>query len=461
MVFVELTSGFLQGYYLPLFGALTTHFSITDADITWFTALQSLAAGVCVPVLAKLGDIAGHRRVLVVAVLAVLAGTLVTALSSDYRLVLAGRVLVGPLAVWLPLEVALVHHRLDGVTARRAVGMLVSALTLGAVVGTLAAGALASVLDLTAVLLVPAVLVAACAVVVLTVVPESTVRTHPHVDVVGFAGLAVVMVALLWGLRSAQTGGFAAATTVVPLAAALVVLVGWVAWERRTEVPAVNLRLLTSRALWPVYSTSFLFGMVLFGTQTVLTTFLTAEPGRAGYGFALTPGRTALVTALSALTAAVGASAFPALARRVGMPGVLAAGCLAGAAGNLLLLGGNASLPLVVVAVVVSGLGSGLLLGCLPAYAAEASPPDQTGIATGVYNSLKTLGGAAAGAVFGVVLAAFAVEGSRNSSLGGYETVWAICAGAFLLCLPLLAVLRGRRAETTGTTGTTTTTTTP
>ncbi|MCT9820839.1 MFS transporter [Microbacterium sp. W1N] len=451
LVFVELTSGFIQGYYLPLIAAIAGHLSVSDADITWFATLQTLAAGVSVPILSKLGDIFGHRRVLRIAIAVVLVGTLLIALAPNFTLVLVGRVLMGPLAVWLPLEVALVHNRITGETARKAIGMLVAALTIGALIGGLAAGALGTAIpNLLVVLMIPAVIVAVCLVIVWTLVPESTIRTNPKIDVLGFVLLALFMLALLSGLRLAQTVGFADAATVALLVGAVILIVVFVVWELRAKVPAVNIRLIASRALWPVYLTAFVFGMVLFGTQTLITTFLAADPSVNGYGFALVPGTLSLFTAGSALLGAIGASTFAFLARGIGMRNVLLAGVLLNIVGNGVLALLHDSLPAVIAAFVVNGLGSGLLLGALPALVAELAPADETGIAAGVYNSLRTLGGAVAGAVFGVVLASFLVPATHASSVGGYATVWTVCASLFVLAFIALLFQRSPQRHAAG-----------
>lgn len=443
LVFVEATSGFIQGFYLPLFGVLGKHLGVSDADITWFNTVQTLAAGVCVPVLSKLGDIFGHRRVLRGAIIAVLIGTLLIALSPNYQLVLLGRVIMGPLAVWLPLEIALVHNRISGDTARKAIGMLVSSLTFGLVLGNLSAGlATTAIHDFTVVLLIPAVIVALCMLIVFLLVPESTVRMASKIDYLGFAGLAVAMITFLWGLGQAQSKGFASPAVLVPLGIAVVATLIWVYWELRAKAPAVDLRLMTSRRMWPVYVTSFLFGVVIFGTQTIKTTFLAANPSIVGYGFSLEPGTISLFTAANALLATVGAVSFAPLSNKIGMRGVLFLGATTGVAGNVMLIFFNQELWQMVASTLVSGLSAGILLGALPALIAESAPRDQTGIASGLYNSMKTLGGSASGAVFGVVLTSFAIAGTKASSLGGYIAVWSACAVAFLLCLVALAFIR-------------------
>lgn len=449
LVFVELTSGFIQGYYLPLFGNIAAHLRVSDADITWFNTVQTLAAAVCVPILSRLGDIFGHRLMLRIGIVAVFAGALLTALAPNLPVMLIGRVLIGPLAVWLPLEIGIVHSRIQGQSGRRAVGMLVSALTIGAVLGSIIGGFLGVALPIVPALLIPAAVVLACAVIVFTVVPESTTRTRSRIDWLGFVLLAVGMLTILMGLRSAQSAGFGSPTTILTLVAAVVIVVGFILWELRAPSPAINVRIVASRALWPVYATAFLFGITLFGTQTIMTTFYAADPAKVGYGFGLSSNMIGLLTATSSLVAAVGAAIFASIAAKIAMRGVLMVGVGLAAVANILLATGHDTIGLVIASVVLSGFGGGLLLGALPALVAELSPATETGIATGLYNTLKTLGGSVAGAVFAVVLSAFVLPGTKASSIGGYVTVWIICAAGFLLAFLLLMLVRVRGTQTT------------
>ena len=77
---------------------------------------------------------------------------------------------------------------------------------------------------------------------------------------------------------------------------------------------------------------------------------------------------------------------------------------------------------------VIAGLGSGALVGAMPAAAAAAAPPGQTGIAAALTNTTNTIGGSFASA---------AVTATA-SSLGGYLTVWSICAAGALVAGVLL-----------------------
>jgi MFS family permease len=180
LALVELTSGILQGYYVPLISDIVRHLGIHDADYNWFEAAQLLVSALVVPVLAKLGDMFGHKRILLVATALTAVSTWVLAFSGDFVSYLLAFALQGFYVVWLPLEVALIFDRgrRTGTAAsgtRRAAGLLVVALELGAILGAVGAGLLFEALggNVTLTLLVPAFAVTLVFFAILFGVPES------------------------------------------------------------------------------------------------------------------------------------------------------------------------------------------------------------------------------------------------------------------------------------------------
>src|SRR5881397_153400 len=75
LVCVEIASGVLQGYYTPIYSDIADHLSIKDADVNWFEAAQLVVSALLIPPLARLGDLVGHKKVL-------LLSTAITALGS-------------------------------------------------------------------------------------------------------------------------------------------------------------------------------------------------------------------------------------------------------------------------------------------------------------------------------------------------------------------------------------------
>ena len=66
LAFVEFTSGVLQGYYTPMLTDIARHLGIHDADVNWLEGTQLMLSALVVPAFAKLGDMIGHKRMLLV-----------------------------------------------------------------------------------------------------------------------------------------------------------------------------------------------------------------------------------------------------------------------------------------------------------------------------------------------------------------------------------------------------------
>ena len=140
LVFVEFTSGVLQGYYIPLLTDVARHLDIHDADVNWLEAAQLMLSAIAVPILAKLGDLYGHRRMLLLSAAVTAAATVVLAFAQSFPVFLIAWAVQGVYAAWLPLQVALIYNRSRGLAdpaaqTRRATGLIVAALQFGAIVG--------------------------------------------------------------------------------------------------------------------------------------------------------------------------------------------------------------------------------------------------------------------------------------------------------------------------------------
>ncbi|TPW70646.1 MFS transporter [Schumannella sp. 10F1B-5-1] len=444
---VELASGILQGYYVPLISDIVRHLGIHDADFNWFEAGQLLLAAATVPLLAKLGDMFGHRKLLLgsIAVTALAAWALV--LAQDFTTFLIAWSLQGVAAVWLPLEVALIFDRgrRTGTAAsatRRSAGLLVVALEVGAIAGALGGGRLFSALgeQVAPTLVAPAVVVSLVFFAVLFGVPESEPLPGRRLDGGGFALLALSLILITGGLTFLRLNGPGAWWVWACMLAGLLVLVPWARHELRHPDPGIDLRTLGRRAMWPVQLTAGLFGISVLGAQVPLSTYAGTDPAN-GYGLGLDAGDRSIVIGIYLVALIVGAAVFAALSRRVRPRSMLLVAALLVAAGYLLFVPFHLQLWQVLTNMVIVGLGGGALVAALPSAAAAAAPRGQTGVATGLTNTTKTIGGSFASSIFGVVLATGA--GVTVASLAGYLTVWIVCGiGALAAFGALLLVPR-------------------
>ncbi|GAA3038556.1 MFS transporter [Microbacterium dextranolyticum] len=457
-VVVELVSGILQGYYVPLFSDIVLSLGIHDSDVNWFEAAQLLLSALVVPVLAKLGDLYGHKRILLIAAILTAGATWWVAFAASFWSFLIAWALQGFYVVWLPLEIALIfergRRRQHGTsTTRRAAGLLVVGLEAGAIIGALAAGRVfAATGDLTTTLVVPAVAVTLVAVVIWLGVPESTPHVSPDgprsLDTWGFVilawGLLLITGGLAWMRMIGELRLDAGAWwwVVLLIAAGIGVLVWFVVYERRQKDPAIDIRVLARPEMWPVQVTAFLIGISLLGAQGPLSTYAGTDPA-LGYGLGLDATDRSNLIGVYLVSLIVGAVAFALTSRRASPRVVLIIAALLVGVGYALFLPFHLETWQVIVNLSIAGIGAGALVGALPAAAAAAAPMGQTGIASALTNTTKTIGGTFASAVFGVVLAAGVgtVASQTAASLGGYLTVWTVCAaGGFIAAVLLLFV---------------------
>ncbi|MFB7336970.1 MFS transporter [Streptomyces adustus] len=242
-----------------------------------------------------------------------------------------------------------------------------------------------------------------------------------------------VLVALLLGIGQGSHWGWTDARTLGLFTIAVVACAVWTRVELRVAEPLVDLQLITRRDLLPVYVAAFMVGVAVFGAQTAASLFVAGPPKLLGYGFGYDTLGIAWILLPSGLCALLAAGVSGRLAKTVRSRTLLAGGGVLMCAGYLVLTALHDQPWQFVVANCLIGFGTGLCLSAMPALILDASPADRTGIATGIHNTTKTIGGSVASAVFAAVLTALTLPGTQVPTENAYRTVWACCAGVALL----------------------------
>lgn len=457
LAFVEITSGILQGYYVPLTSDIVTFLGLSsDADFNTFEGTQLLLSALVVPILAKLGDMFGHKKILLVS-------TVLTAIAS-WALVFS----VGPIAfgiawtfqgfytVWLPLEIALIFDkgRKSGsaaATTRSAAAYLVVALEAGAIVGALVAGRAFAAFGgnenivgaMPATLAIPAVAVTLAFFAILLFVKESTPLPGRRLDAFGFSLLALSLLSVTSALTFLKVNPLNTWWIWALLAVGVALLWPFVRHCLRVDDPAIDIRVLRQPTMWPVQLTAFLVGISLLGAQAPLSTFAGTDPETAGFGLGLSATSRSLLIGGYLISLIIGAVLFPRISRLSTPRRALIQAAALVALGYGVLIFWHVDVIAVITCMVVAGIGAGMLMGAMPSAAAAAAPVGQTGIASAMTNTTKTLGGSFASSVFAIVLPIGAVQVAGSTAAGqlGYQIVWAICAMGALVAVALLYVV--------------------
>jgi MFS family permease len=434
LVLLEFASGLLQGWMSPLLPSIVQHYDITAADANWVTAVYLLSSAVCVPLMSKLGDRYGHRRLLIAATTLVAVGSVVVAVAPTFGLLLLGRAVQGPLGAFLALEFAIVRER-AGDRAGRAIGLLVGSLAIGGSVGLFLAGVIRESLSLTATLWLPAVVMIAMVPVVALLVPETTVRTPGRIDWTGAGLLSVGLLLLIGAVGNGGVWGWGGVRTVGALVGGLVALAVWLLVERRVAHPFVDLTVVLRRGLALPMLAGLWLGAELFGSTAASALFL-GLPTSTGYGLGRTAGQIGFILLAFGAAAFVGTWLAPRLAERIGARRGLLLGSLLTAGGYLLTALAHGSVTQFAIWQVLVGSGNGLVLATLSTAVVTHAAAGAVAISSGMFNTVRTVGGAVSGAAFVAVMGAFVTRvpgtATTTTSETGYVTVWLICAALAL-----------------------------
>ncbi len=449
LVLVEFASGILQGYYTPIYPQIAEHLSIAEGDINWFEAAQLIVSALCIPLLARLGDLIGHKRVLLISTAVTALGSWWLAFAPTFSTFLIGWAIQGAYIVWLPLEIAIIHRRTRStgrqeLLTRRGAAILVGSLELAVIIGAVTSGLLVGSMDMNILLALPAIVVTAVFFVILAGIEQVPGESSGGIDWTGLGLITVALGVLMGGLVFLRLDGAGSPRGWLTIAVAVAAFVVFWRFEQRHPEPIVDVQLLSSPAQWPVQLTAFLFGIPVLGGQIPLSTYAQADPAERGYGLGADPAFISTLIGLYVVTLAIGAFTLPLTTRLLGgVRRALIVACSLVGIGYLLWLPFHDHTWQALINMGIAGLGSGALVAALPAAAAAAAPPERTGIATGMTNGIKTVGGAIASAIFAIALTATGsldATAEKVAPLSGYFTVWAVCAGAsFLAALALMA----------------------
>lgn len=454
---VEIASGILQGYYTPIYSDIADHLRIADGDVNWFESAQLIIAALAVPFLSRLGDLHGHRRVLITATLITAAGGWLIAFAPGFWTFLIGWALQGAYTVWLPMEIAILHERSreapdQPALVRRGAALLVMALEVGVIVGALSAGALQPIWGMTAILSIPAAATTLALVAIVLGVRDESAPASGRLDLPGTGLLSLGLLLVLGGLVVVRLQGLTSPVAWVLIALGLAVLVWFVRFERDCASPLIDVRALAAPGMWPVQLAAALFGMSVLGAQIPLSTFARTDPADAGYGLGVDAGAIANLIGLYVVAMAIGALLSPIAARRLGVRSMLVGAALVVALGYATFIPLHEALVHAMLAMGVAGLGSGALVAALPAAAAQVAEHGGTAEAAGLTNATKTVGGCIASALFAVALAStgsISDPAAGHAPMSGYLTVWAICSGSALLAALALSRLPAADRELT------------
>jgi EmrB/QacA subfamily drug resistance transporter len=421
----------LQSLVIPVLTTVQHQLHTSQSSVTWVLTAYLLSASIMTPILGRVGDMTGKKRVFVATLIALAVGSLLAAVASSITVMIVARVIQGFAGGMLPCAFGIIRDEFPAERVPGAVGTIAALTAVGAGLGIVVAGPLVSALDYHWLFWLPLIFTVIAAVAAIVFVPESEVRTPGRISWLPAVLLSGWLVALLLALSEAPSWGWGSGRVIGLIAGALVLAAGWLFAELRAATPLIDMRMMRQTAVWTNNLVGLLIGVGMYATFAFLPEFV-QTPSIAGYGFGASITQSGLMLLPSAITMMAVGMFTGRLTRKLGGKLLVIAGCLVGCASMLMLAFAHSAQWEIYFSNALMGVGFGLAFSAMSALIVAAVPPSQTGVASGMNANIRTIGGSIGSAVMAsIVTSQLAPTGLPKES--GYTTGFAVMAAGLLL----------------------------
>ncbi len=438
---------------LPALPTIAVEYHASIAETSLLISLYTVFGVAVMPIVGKLGDIYGKRRVLLYVLGAYLAVATTTSFAPTFELVLVSRFFQGVGLGVYPLAFSLAREEFPRPLVPRAQGLLSAVQVAGGAAGILGGAVVTSAFGWQANyhLALPCILV--LAVLTYLLVRESpNLKPGARLDYAGAAGLGACLTAIVLGLSEGATWGWSSAATLALILGGLSALVPLTLYENRQKEPVFDLNLLRQRNVLLSNVITLAYGVAGYIAFQAIT-YLLELPRPGGYGLSLFQTGVALlplVVVLLPVALAVGA-----VIPRYGVKPFLYLGGLFGVAGYLLLSVAT-SPPEVGAFLTVYAVGGGLVAVALQNLLVLSLEKSEMGLGTSLNTSFRYIGQSLGAPLAGAILTTYVAVQSANGHALQLPTraAFQYCfylAGAAFVAVGLVAILAreviGRRAS--------------
>jgi EmrB/QacA subfamily drug resistance transporter len=423
----------------------------------WIVTAYALAFGSLLLIGGKLGDLFGRKWTFVGGLIGFSVASFLGGLAPSFGVLVAARALQGAFGALLaPSALSLLTVTFaDSPERPKAFGIFAAVATAGASVGLLLGGALTDALSWRWCLYVNLVIAIPAAFFALRLLVNEAQEHRPRIDFLGAMLACGGLFALVFGFSEAETKSWGATETIVSLVAGVVLLFGFVLWQRRVSVPLLPLHIVWHRARGGAYLSIIIAGSSIFAVFLFLTFFMQQNLGYSPLktGVAFLP-----MTGLIFLVApTVQTKVLP----RVGVRPIIMTGMTLGAVAMLAffarLTPSSTYVGSVLPGLIIIGIGMPCIFA--PSFATATLGVDrhEAGVASAMVNTCQQVGGAVGTAVLSTIFATSASNYASShagatgleatSQVHGYTTAFYAAAVMFLIGLLVAAFVLPRRIQ--------------
>ncbi|RSM83875.1 MFS transporter [Kibdelosporangium aridum] len=398
---------------------LSADLGASPQDIQWILDSYILVFAGLLLTSGSLGDRFGRRKIMIIGLAAFGASSLLAAFATDPTQLIIARTVMGiGGALIMPSTLSILITVFDDKERPKAMAVWSAAATVGFVGGPVLGGALIAWFWWGAVFLINVPIAVLAIIAAVALMPESK-GPWQKPDPLGAVLSALGMTAVVWTIIELPKYPFSDPNVLVPLGIAVVSLIAFVVWEKRTPSPMVPLNLFKARnfsggSLALTLSQIGNGGLMIVVTQ-YLQFVLGFTPTEAGLAF--------LPMAVGSLVCnGLGAT----LGQKIGNRLMAAIGLSLYAVAFFWMstLSSDAGFLPIGAALLVLGCGGGLAVPAAIAALMGTVPPEQAGVGSALNDTIQQLGAALGVAALGSILSGvFTAEMPAGSPVSIGESI--------------------------------------
>jgi MFS family permease len=391
----------------PSLPKIASDYGVTIAEVSLVISLYTVFGTAVNPVIGKLGDIAGKKRVLIFVLIIYCVMVSITSFTNNFTLLLASRTVQGIGLGIFPLAFSLVREEFPREMVPRAQGILTAMFGAGAGFGLPIGAFIANSYGWQTNYHVALPFIVALTILIYFTVRESSI-TDPNarLDYVGAVWLGAALGAIVFGLSEGSTWGWTSAAVLGLVFGGFAFLIPLTLYERRVSEPILNLQLLGIRNVMVANVLAITSGTALFIAFQAITFQLELSPP-AGYGFdILTTGIYLLPLAIAILVVAIPLGR---VVPKYGVKPFLYGGAVLGGLGFYLISTATTA-SLIAAYLVVASAGMGMLLVPTQNLLVLSVKRREMGLTTSLNTVFRNMGSSLGAPVAGSLMSTFVVS---------------------------------------------------
>lgn len=438
-----------QTMVIPLLPDFPKILGVSADDASWLVTVTLLTSAVATPIVSRLADMFGKRRMMLISMTMIVAGSLVAAIGGNFVALLIGRGLQGFAISMIPVGISIMRDELPKEKVASATALMSATLGIGSALGLPLSGLIFEHLGWPAIFWLSAIVGVLLIIAVAVVVPESSVRTRGKFDFLGAVMLSTALTAILLAISKGARWGWTSELTLLMFVIGIVTLALWFPYELRVTQPMVDLRTSAKRPVLLTNVASILVGFSMYANN-LSTTQQLQMPKISGYGFELGVMAAGLCMIPAGLAMVFFAPVSANITKRFGAKITLIVGGTVLALAYIARVFLTGSIALIIISAAVVSIGTAIAYSAMPMLIMRSVPITETASANGLNSLLRSVGTSTSSAVVAAMLTSMVIPsgpGEGLPSIDAFKNIFWLAALAAVAAAAAAAFIPRRGAK--------------